>query len=140
MKQLVDAVDPRLGLHALDLSGDFLIVGDVRNLTDDSEGHREVRPLHVGEHHLEAQIVGMAIVSEDVILSDSVFSYSHHLQPPTIEGDSFVSVLSEYHLLAVTQNQRPVGLVLPVGNLGVRAVVEYHAVSQELHHGSTLMP
>ena len=82
----------------------------------------------------------MAVVGEDVILGHTALSDGHDLQSPAIEGDALVTVLSEYHLLAVAQDQSPVRLVLPVGNLGVRAIVEDHAVGQELHHGSTLMP
>ena len=140
MKKLIDTADCRLRLHALDLPCDLLVVGDVRNIPDDAEGVRELRPLHVGKHRLKAEIVRMAVVRENVILRDAILPYGHDLQPPAVKDDSFVVVLSEYHLFAVTQNQRPVRLVFPVGNLGVGSVVEYHAVRQELHDRRAFVP
>ena len=71
---------------------------------------------------------------ENVILSVAVLTYGHHLELHVLEHNALVPVPAEYHLLSPLEEKKSVSLVLPVGELGVGAVVEDYAVDEEFHH------
>ena len=88
---------------------------------------------------MQADIVIMCVMGEDVIFRHSVFTDFHDLQLQSVQDEALVPVFSEYHLLAVFQDYRPVGTGGPVGNECMGSVVENDAVHEHFHHRCSLV-
>ncbi len=140
MEQLVHSVYPGLGADLFQLALHALIVCGGLHVPDDAESYWEIRLLHVSEHELDAQVVGMRVVGEDIIHGDTVLPYCDNLERKAVEDYALVLVLAEYHLLPVPQDNGMVCTDGGVRQATVRPVIEYHAVGEHLHNGSPFVP
>ena len=88
---------------------------------------------------MDTDIVGMGVMSQDIILCDSFFTDSHDFKTESVKDEALVTVLAEYHFLTVSEDNGPVGPVFLIRYCRMGAVIEYHAVGQHLHDRCTVM-
>ena len=80
MKQLIHRMYAGICLHAVHLLLHLVIIRYVLNITDNTKSHREIRPLHVGKHGLETEIVLRRVMHQDIVRSYAVLPYLHDFQ------------------------------------------------------------
>src|SRR5215212_5848279 len=72
-------------------------------------------------------------VDEQVVFSDAVFTDGHHLGMRTIHANTLVTILAEYHWLAVLEVKHAVGADAALGKVVEGVVVEDIAVLVDLY-------
>ena len=86
-----------------------------------------------------ADVVAVGVMCQDIVFRDALLPYRHHLELQAVKHETLVPVLAENHFLAVAEDYGPVLPVRAVSNLGMRPVVENHAVGKHLHHGCAVV-
>ena len=67
-----------------------VIVGDLLDIPDYTEGDGEIRIFHVREHHMDASILAMGVVHEDIVFGKPALSQGHDPEAPSVEDQSLV--------------------------------------------------
>ena len=108
-------------------------VADLLDVADDAEGDGQAgRRTHVGQHHVDASVLGGLVVDHDIVQRDAVLADGNHFELAAVEAQTFLLVLAEEHGLAVLEHDGAVVADGAVGDGGVRLVVEDDAVLQHL--------
>ena len=133
LKELGKVVILLGGLYLLNLSGYCIVIGGSLNVTDDAECNGEsVTVTHQGELELQGVVLAVCIVYKDILEGDAVLADLYDLKAESLLNQSELIVLTEYQGLAVLYVDGVLGTTLLVVNCIVSAVVEYHAVLQDL--------
>ena len=80
IQQVFHTMDLRNFLYFFDLIVQSLVVSMRFDITDNSQGNRELRSFHIDEHPMQERIGIMCIVNQDIFFSDTVFTDFDHFQ------------------------------------------------------------
>ena len=138
-KQVVNTLNLGLGLDLLHLVTYTVVVGDILDITDNSQCYREIRAFHIHQGHLKADVVGVGIVDEYVVEGEASLTHVHYAQLVAVENEALLLVFAEEHLLAVAQDYGCVRAQSRVAELLVGTVVKDDAVGEHLHHGAAVV-
>lgn len=138
VEQVVNAFVFAVGLLLVHLVFVQLGVGGLLHVADDAECHGQVA-VHVGQHHVDAGILGGFVVNHDVVYRDSVLADGDHFELASVEAEAFLLVLAEEHGLAVLEHDGAVVTYGAVGDGSMCLIIEYHAVLQHLDNRSAVM-
>ena len=74
--------------HLLSLHAYAAVVCHIGHITDNPKSHRIFRIFHICEHHVDTDIVGMGVMSQDIILCDSFFTDSHDFKTESVKDEA----------------------------------------------------
>src|SRR5919205_1399109 len=86
---------------------------------EDSDRLRKLRLLHAREHEGHRWITQMNIVYEQIVFGDAVFADRDHFRQSAVHANTFLTILTKYHWLAVFEIKHAV-----VADCSFREVVE----------------
>ena len=127
------------GFCLLDLFSDRGLISRSPDCTDNAKCHRQVGTIHHGQHLMQEETLTMCIMHQHVVDSVTILADGHRLEAETILNETTVHLLAEDHLLAMHEVDCAVRTIHTVSYIVVDAVVENHAVLQNLNHSATLV-
>ena len=128
-----------LGLDFAHLHCHVGLIGWSVNVTNHTQRNGQIGAVHHGELLMQEVVLAVSVVDEHVVDSVLAIIEAHGLQSKSLLHETHVAVLAKEHLLAMHEVDGAVGAYCLVGDAVVDAVVENHAVLQDLNHRAALV-